>query len=48
MSSFPPLSDSFAAVLAVKGALTPRPKNRAPLTAPGRCKHGSAREEKQK
>ena len=44
---FSSLADSFAAVLAVKGALTPRPTSGAPLDrAPGRCKQGSAREEK--
>jgi len=35
---FSSLPDSFAAVLAVKGALTPRLNCGAPLTAPGRCK----------
>src|SRR4029077_11525099 len=35
---FSSLPDSFAAVLGVKGALTPRLNCGAPLTAPGRCK----------
>jgi hypothetical protein len=34
--SFPPAPNGFAAVLAVKGALPPRQKNGAPLTAAGR------------